>query len=135
MHRQSSHEIGDGRRRRYLRVRSFHICQLYGSETGNCALSYMSTGGIFVGGSITSKIVSKMKEPTFMKAFLGEGRMQRAFGNDSRQDHSERRLGFDGSRAILPDPKGVWEGKSRGSVAKLTKRKAASKMHTAFSED
>jgi len=48
---------------------------IYGSETGNCALSYMSTGGIFVGGSITSKIVSKMKEPTFMKAFLGKGRM------------------------------------------------------------
>jgi len=48
---------------------------IYGSETGNCALSYKSTGGIFVGGSITSKIVSKMKEPLFMQAFLNKGRM------------------------------------------------------------
>jgi glucokinase len=49
---------------------------IYGSETGNCALTYMSTGGIFVGGSITSKIVSKMKEAAFMQSFLGKGRMQ-----------------------------------------------------------
>lgn len=48
---------------------------IYGLETGNCALTYMSTGGIFVGGSITSKIVAKMREPTFMESFLAKGRM------------------------------------------------------------
>ncbi|HEV2352594.1 MAG TPA: glucokinase [Terriglobia bacterium] len=48
----------------------------YGAETGNCALKFMSTAGIFIGGSIAAKIVPKMKEPTFMKAFLAKGRMQ-----------------------------------------------------------
>jgi glucokinase len=46
-----------------------------GSETGNCALKFMSTGGIFVAG-IAAKMVSKMQESTFMDAFLNKGRMR-----------------------------------------------------------
>src|SRR5229473_2977914 len=34
---------------------------VFGAETGNCALNFMSTGGIFIGGSIAAKIVPKMK--------------------------------------------------------------------------
>ena len=48
---------------------------IYGAETGNCALQFMATGGIFVGGSIAAKNVAKMKEPAFMQAFLDKGRM------------------------------------------------------------
>lgn len=48
---------------------------IFGAETGNCALHYMSTGGIFIGGSIAAKIVSKMKDPVFMQSFLDKGRM------------------------------------------------------------
>ncbi len=48
----------------------------YGAETGNCALKFMSTGGIFIGGSIAAEIVPKMKEPAFMKSFLAKGRMK-----------------------------------------------------------
>lgn len=47
----------------------------YGAETGNCALSFMSTGGIFIGGSIAAKIVPKMQDRLFMQAFLDKGRM------------------------------------------------------------
>ncbi|HEV2696365.1 MAG TPA: glucokinase [Terriglobales bacterium] len=49
---------------------------IYGSETGNCALNFMATGGVFIGGSIAAKIVPKMQDPIFMKSFLGKGRMQ-----------------------------------------------------------
>ncbi len=35
----------------------------------------MSTGGIFIGGSIAAKNVKKMKDPAFMKSFLDKGRM------------------------------------------------------------
>ena len=49
---------------------------IFGAETGNCALHYMSTGGIFIGGSIAAKIVPKMKEPVFMQSFLDKGRME-----------------------------------------------------------
>lgn len=48
----------------------------FGAETGNCALHYMTTGGIFIGGIIAAKNVSKMKDPAFMQAFLGKGRME-----------------------------------------------------------
>ena len=49
---------------------------VYGSETGNCALNFMATGGVFIGGSIAAKIVPKMLDPVFMKSFLAKGRMQ-----------------------------------------------------------
>src|SRR5207244_10155303 len=39
---------------------------IYGAETGNCALHFMSTGGIFIGGSIAAKNINKMKDPAFM---------------------------------------------------------------------
>jgi glucokinase len=49
---------------------------VYGSQTGDCALNYMSTGGIFIGGSIAAKIVPKMKDPIFLRSFLDKGRME-----------------------------------------------------------
>lgn len=49
---------------------------VFGAEAGNCALHYMTTGGIFLGGIIAAKIVEKMKGPIFMESFLDKGRME-----------------------------------------------------------
>jgi len=49
---------------------------VFGAETGNSALRFMSTGGIFIGGSIAAKIVPKMKDPLFLQSFLDKGRME-----------------------------------------------------------
>jgi len=49
---------------------------IYGAETGNCALKFMSLGGIFIGGSIAAKILPLMKKSTFMDAFRHKGRMR-----------------------------------------------------------
>jgi glucokinase len=49
---------------------------VFGAEAGNCALHYMTTGGIFIGGTIAAKIEKKMREPEFMQAFLDKGRME-----------------------------------------------------------
>jgi glucokinase len=49
---------------------------VFGAQTGNCALNFMSTGGIFIGGSIAAKIVPKMKDPIFLASFLDKGRME-----------------------------------------------------------
>lgn len=49
---------------------------VYGSQTGDCALNFMSTGGIFIGGSIAAKIVPRMKDPSFLQSFWEKGRMQ-----------------------------------------------------------
>ena len=48
---------------------------VYGSETGNCALNFLATGGAFIGGSIAAKIVPRMRDPVFMNSFLNKGRM------------------------------------------------------------
>ncbi len=49
---------------------------MFGAEAGNCALYYMTTGGIYIAGVIASKVVARMKEPVFMQAFLDKGRME-----------------------------------------------------------
>ena len=48
---------------------------VFGAEAGNCALHYMSTGGIFLGGGIARRIVSRLKEQVFLEAFQDKGRM------------------------------------------------------------
>jgi len=49
---------------------------VFGAEAGNCALRYMTTGGIYIGGVIAAKIAQKMQDGTFMRAFLHKGRME-----------------------------------------------------------
>jgi glucokinase len=49
---------------------------VYGSETGNCALNFLATGGVFIGGNIAAKIAPRMQEPIFMNSYLNKGRMR-----------------------------------------------------------
>jgi glucokinase len=49
---------------------------LYGAEAGNLALKLMATGGVYLGGGIAPKIISKLREPAFMNAFTAKGRMR-----------------------------------------------------------
>jgi glucokinase len=48
---------------------------IYGAEASNLALKVMATGGVFIGGGIAPRILGKLKEPTFMRAFTNKGRM------------------------------------------------------------
>ena len=47
----------------------------YGAEAGNLALKILSVGGLYVGGGIAPRIIEKMKDGTFMKAFTDKGRL------------------------------------------------------------
>jgi glucokinase len=47
----------------------------YGAEAGNLALKVLSVGGLYLGGGIAPKILNKMKDGTFMKAFTDKGRL------------------------------------------------------------
>jgi glucokinase len=47
---------------------------ILGSEAGNLALKVMATGGIYLGGGIPPRILPKLKEGTFMAAFVRKGR-------------------------------------------------------------
>ena len=47
----------------------------YGAEAGNLALKILAVGGMYVGGGIAPKILKKMQDGTFMKAFTDKGRL------------------------------------------------------------
>ena len=49
---------------------------VYGAEASNLALKAMSTGGLFLTGGISPKILSKLSAPLFMQAFLDKGRLR-----------------------------------------------------------
>jgi len=48
---------------------------IYGAAAGNLALQVMAVGGVFIGGGIAPKIIWKLKDGTFMKAFKNKGRL------------------------------------------------------------
>jgi len=49
---------------------------VYGAEAGNLALKTMATGGIFLGGGISPKILPRLTGPLFMRAFVEKGRLR-----------------------------------------------------------
>jgi len=49
---------------------------LYAAEAGNLALKLMATGGVYLGGGIAPKLLSKLSSPNFLQSFIQKGRMQ-----------------------------------------------------------
>jgi glucokinase len=49
---------------------------VYGAEAANLALKVLATGGLFLAGGITPKILAKLTGPLFMKSFLEKGRLR-----------------------------------------------------------
>ena len=49
--------------------------EIYGAMAGNLALLLKSVGGLYIGGGIAPKIIAKLKDGTFMRAFKDKGRM------------------------------------------------------------
>ncbi len=48
---------------------------IYGAEAGNLALKVKAVGGVYIGGGIAPKIIDKLRDGTFMKAFTDKGRL------------------------------------------------------------
>lgn len=48
---------------------------IYGAAAGNLALLLKAVGGVYIGGGIAPKIIEKLKDGTFMKAFIAKGRL------------------------------------------------------------
>jgi glucokinase len=53
----------------------------YGAEAANLALKVMSVGGVYIGGGIAPRIIEKLKDGTFMKAFTDKGRLSQLLIN------------------------------------------------------
>ena len=48
----------------------------YGRIAGNLALQFMAKGGVYIGGGIAPKIISRIKSGSFMESFLSKGRFR-----------------------------------------------------------
>jgi glucokinase len=57
------------------------VVSVYGAEAGNLALKVLSVGGLYVGGGIAPKILEKLKDGTFIKAFQDKGRLSQLLIN------------------------------------------------------
>ncbi|MDE3118391.1 MAG: glucokinase [Nitrospirota bacterium] len=50
------------------------FASIYGAEAGNLALKALALNGLYVGGGIAPKLIPKLKDGTFMRAFVAKGR-------------------------------------------------------------
>jgi glucokinase len=52
------------------------FAEIYGAAAGNLALKIFAVHGVYVGGGIAPKILSKLREARFMNAFRDKGRLR-----------------------------------------------------------
>jgi glucokinase len=57
------------------------FASIYGAEAGNLALKALALDGVYVGGGIAPKLIQKLQDGTFMKAFTNKGRYKRLMAN------------------------------------------------------
>jgi glucokinase len=57
------------------------FAEIYGAMAGNLALILKATGGLYIGGGIAPKLIEKLKDGTFMRAFVDKGRMSALVSN------------------------------------------------------
>ena len=57
------------------------LVSAYGAEAGNLALKVLSVGGLYVGGGVAPRILEKLKDGTFLRAFQDKGRLSQLLIN------------------------------------------------------
>lgn len=68
--------LGLGRKDRLSREALDLFVSIYGSETGNTALQYRATGGVYVAGGIAPKILPALRRPAFLRALHDKAPMK-----------------------------------------------------------
>ncbi|MGC9225319.1 MAG: glucokinase [Terracidiphilus sp.] len=71
----------------------------YGAEAGNLTLKILAVGGLYVGGGIAPRILEKLKDGTFMKAFIDKGRLSQLLVNTPVRVILESRTALIGAAA------------------------------------
>jgi glucokinase len=49
---------------------------IYGAEAGNLGLRLLATAGVYLGGGIAPRILPALRDPAFLDAFSGKGRLR-----------------------------------------------------------
>ncbi|MGE5257847.1 MAG: glucokinase [Hyphomicrobiales bacterium] len=74
--------------------------KLLGSKAGDVVLTYLSTGGLFLGGGIPPKVAAKLKEGGTVEAYLQKGRLSPLVEMTPLQVIMDDRVGLLGAAAI-----------------------------------
>jgi glucokinase len=57
------------------------LVSAYGAEAGNLALKVLSVSGLYIGGGIAPRLLEKLKDGTFIRAFQDKGRLSQLLIN------------------------------------------------------
>ena len=76
------------------------FASIYGAEAGNLALKAMAINGVYLGGGIAPKLLAKLKDGTFMKAFTNKGRYKRLMSQIPVHVDTNQSTGLLGSAAM-----------------------------------
>jgi glucokinase len=76
---------------------------IYGAEAGNLALKSMALNGVYIGGGIAPKLLDKLKDGTFMKAFVNKGRYKRLLSTIPVHIVLNDRSGLLGAASVAAD--------------------------------
>jgi glucokinase len=72
----------------------------YGAQAGNLALTVMARGGVYVAGGIAPQILPKLREGTFITAFLAKGRLTSVLARIPVQVIINPRVGLLGAACV-----------------------------------
>ena len=73
--------------------------RIYGSESGNLAIQYVATGGLYVAGGIAAKILPALRRPEFLESFDDKPPMEDLLSRIPVWVVREPRLGLYGAAA------------------------------------
>ncbi len=101
----------------------------YGAEAGNLALKMLSVGGLYVGGGIAPRILEKLKDGTFMKAFTDKGRLSQLLVNMPVRVILESRTALIGAAAYAEARAAELSGISPRAASSSSNRKIDRRVH------
>ncbi len=103
----------------------------YGAGAGNLALKVLAQGGVYIGGGIAPKLIKKMQDGNFMRAFCDKGRMSDLVGNMPVRVIMESRAALMGAAAYAEARAAELSGRSirAASVGKLSTKVLATAKH------
>ena len=74
---------------------------VFGAVAGNVALVFLATGGIYLGGGVAPKVLSRLQDPTlFRAAFVDKGRFGRAVEQIPVRVVLDERVGMRGAAQV-----------------------------------
>jgi len=76
---------------------------LYGSEAGNLSLKVLPRGGVYIAGGIAPKLIAKLRDGSFMRAFLDKGRLSSALDRLHVSVVMNPQVGLFGARRLAQD--------------------------------